>query len=359
MDHRERYQESQPFQSFAKSFAAGIAILSLLACSHKPSPLPAGLSSALNSPSGPALDVTSLGIQLTRVGENLSPALSADGKKVVFVSRKRPSHSQGQIYIYDLENLKERRVTYQDGDCRDPILLSDGRVVYASTTDELKERPLLLQKKPDPSPYPPTDLYVSEVSGSDIIRLTQHGGFDGFPWQRPDRSESILYSQWSGQNLDVHQLNLISKNSIPLLNKKDVSIESMRLSPDSKQWAWIERTADGKTQILLSPSSLAPSKQKTLSLPKGDYKSLIWASNQKLIFAARALKKYDQLYSLDLSNNCLQSLFDANSDLGSPQLNAEKNALVFTSSSGGSSQIFYKSLPAPSECLKWEETTKN
>lgn len=318
--------------------------------------MPAGIQEAItNNPTAPTLDVTSLGIQLTKIGSNDSPFLSADGKKLVFVGRKRPSHQQGQIYLYDLEGLKERRITYQDGECRDPIIFRDD-IIYASTTDELKERPRLFQKSQENSPYPPTELYESGISDINIDRLTHHPGFDGFPWPRPDKSSLLLFSQWNGKGLEVHQLNLKNDGILPLLSKKDRSIESLRPSPDDKQWAWIERLPDSTTQVVVSPSGFATNKQKVLNLPKGDYKDLIWATDKKLMMSAKSLKKFYQLYSFDLEKNCLQSLFDSNSDLSSPQLHSERQAIVFTSTSDGNSQIFYKSLTTSDQCLKWEET---
>ncbi len=272
---------------------------------------------------------------------------------VVYSSRKRPGHPQSQIYIYDLETLKERRVTYQDGDCRDPIILKDLKhLVYASTTDELKESPLLLRPKDASSVYPFTDLYQSDFSGSDIDRLTQNAGFDGLPVQRIDRPQSITFSRAHDGKLAAYQLNLESKQSVLVLAKKDISIESLQVSPDKKQWAWIERTSDGKSQVFTGPYSLAASKHVPVELPAGEYKDVQWISPQKILMTAKTIKKYFQFYTYDFEKKCLQSLFDSNTDLSSPRLIAEKQSLIFASSQSGSSQIYYKTLPPPTEpCL--------
>jgi Tol biopolymer transport system component len=352
MGARKRSQKGQSFQFAAQSFAAFILIA--VACSHNTTTVPPALQQALNAPEAPAMNVSSLGIQLTQQGENDSPSLSADGKKVVFVSRKRRAHSQGQIYIFDLDSLKEKRLTYQDGDCRDPIFLKDeSQIVYASNTDELKEKPLLFRHEDKSTSWPPTELYRSDLSGSDIERLTKQPGFDGFPWPRWDRPQSLTYSSLNGAFLEARQLNIESKQSVLLLAKKDRSIESMRLSPDKKQWAWIERAASGEAQIWLAPFALKISQQKALPLPAGEYKEVLWFSESKLLFVAKLpqFKKYQQIYTYDLGTQCLQNLLDTNSDLSSPRPNPEKQGLVFVSSTSSNSDIFYKSIPASDKCV--------
>jgi Tol biopolymer transport system component len=333
--------------SSLKSLAALLA-LTAAACGHtSSSSVPPSLQQALSNPAAPSLNVSSLGIQLTQQGENSSPFISPDGKKVVYVSQKRTAHAQGQIYVYDLDTLKERRVTFQDGECRDPIFLKDSkRIVYASTTDELKENPLILRPKDEKSAYPFTDLYVSDLSGSDIERLTHQEGFDGYPWPRWDRPQSIIFSRLVDGQLASFQLNLESKQTVPLLAKKDISVESMQLSPDKKQWTWIERAKSGATQILTGPFILASNKQMPVPLPAGEYKEVQWMSAQKLLLTARIYKKNFQFYTYDLESKCLQSLFDSNTDLSSPRLQIEKQGLVFASAQGGHSDIFYKSIPA-------------
>lgn len=349
-------------KSALKSLAT-LAALTAVACGHTSSTVPPSFQHALSNPEAPSLNVSSLGIQLTQQGNNDSPFVSADGKKVVYVSRKRASHQHGQIYVYDLDTLKERRVTFQDGDCRDPIILKDSkRIVYASTTDELKENPLILRPKDEKAAYPFTELYISDFSGSDIIRLTHQEGFDGFAWPRWDRPQSITFSRLVDSQLAVFQLNLDSQQTVPVLAKKDISIESMQLSPDKKSWSWIERAKSGATQVVTGPFLLAPNKQMALTLPAGEYKEVQWISAQKLLLTARIYKKYFQFYSYDLETKCLQSLFDSNSDLASPRLQIEKQGLVFSSTQDGRSDIFYKSIPttaAAGTCLNQPDQKPN
>jgi Tol biopolymer transport system component len=369
----KRHQKNQSFQSHAKGFAKSSAenilkrrtlfdiffgifatcgfVLSL-SCSQSPkqtlkippSTLPEEASSS------PDFEVTALGLQLTRTGENDSPSLSPDGKKLAFIARNRPSHTHGQVYILDLETRREKRVTFQDGDCFSPVFLKNGKqLVYASTTDELKEKPVLFQKKSEAAPWPPADLYLSDTAGTTINRLTHRAGFDGQPWPRLEKS--LVFAQANNALLEAWQIHIDSKKSIPLLTKKDKSVENLRFSPDNKQAIWIERSPD---QLMLAPANNLHS-GKALKLPVGSYRDISWVSNQKVFFSAQTLKKFYQIYSYDVQTNCLQNLVESTSNLFSPQLASEGAAVIFTSQPTAGSQIFYKSLTASDQCLKWEE----
>ena len=298
------------------------------------------------------LDVTPLGIVLTKVGENDSPSFSADGKKIVFVSRNRKTHAQPQIYFFDLEQLSERRVTYQDGESRNPFLSKDGKkVIYASSTDELKERPTLLNSMAPktPSAFPPMDLYESDLSGTEIRRLTNRAGFDGSPWPRSDKS--ILYSQEKNSRLEIWQMNLASKETSPIFAKKDRSIYSLRLSPNGKNWAWIEKTNSNETSLHIAPLNFKEDPRNEIKLT-GVFDSVDWFDDEKLYFSGRWKTNVSQIFSYTLKDQCLKHLFQHSSNLSAPQLNPSKEGIVFVSDANGSKNIYYKSLSSNTEgCL--------
>ena len=79
--------------------------------------------------------------QLTGVGVNWSPQISPNGLQLVFISSKRPSHEGSQVYLKNLENDSEKRITYHDGDTGYVAFSPNGkRLLYSSTTDEQKEK---------------------------------------------------------------------------------------------------------------------------------------------------------------------------------------------------------------------------
>jgi Tol biopolymer transport system component len=135
------------------------------------------------------------------------------------VSSNRSSHRQGQIYIFDLANLKERRLTYQDGECSEPFLSAKGQIFYSSTTDELKERPSLLNKTTDPAPFASTEIYQSDFSGNEIKRWTDRPGFDGQPWMSGQRNDVLFFLRAKGADMALMQMDLKSGKDKALYSK--------------------------------------------------------------------------------------------------------------------------------------------
>ncbi len=314
-------------------------------------------SSHLEESTRPAqFEMTNLGLQLTQVGENDSPAISSDGKKLVFISRGRPGQPQSQVFVLDLESRRAKRLTFQDGDCSHPIFLkNDKQIVYSSTTDELKDHPLLFQKKTEPMPWPPSNLYLSDLKGTSITRLTRRGAYDGKAWPQTDKS--LVYNQAMGPRLELWQFHLNSNKSNLLLSNKEKSVENLRLSTDEKQSVRIEHSPD---QIILASSKNLNRETTTLKLPQGIYRDLSWISPQKLMFSAQILKKPFQIYQYDLPSQCLQLVIESNHNLLSPVQVPKENAVILTAQTEKISQIFYKDQIktdlTSNPCLKWQES---
>ena len=119
-----------------------IPFLFLLACQSQPSGQLLNKSPVTNVNSI-APTATKLGLRMTQVGQNESPRISSDGNLVLFISKDRAAHANPQLYVYDVRTKKEKRITYQDGQVRDPLWSLDQKFIYySSTTDEIKEKPL-------------------------------------------------------------------------------------------------------------------------------------------------------------------------------------------------------------------------
>jgi Tol biopolymer transport system component len=117
-----------------------------------------------------------LGTQITFEGRNVISDLSTTGTQLLFSSSDRISHSHSQIYNLDLEALTEKRLTFQDGQVVKPFWFMD-KIIYSSTTDEIKERPLVLQKFSGLA-QPSFEIYQSDIEGTEIERLTDRPGKD-------------------------------------------------------------------------------------------------------------------------------------------------------------------------------------
>ena len=79
---------------------------------------------------------------LTLKGQNKQARFSPEGRFILYISKDRENHKHSQVYEMDLDSREERRVTFQDGDNRDPSYHPKGQqIIYSSSTDELKENP--------------------------------------------------------------------------------------------------------------------------------------------------------------------------------------------------------------------------
>ncbi len=316
------------------------------------------MQSEEDQPVGPQVNTTALGVQLTKQGENKSPYLSEDGRKFLFVSQNRSTHKQPQIYFFDLDQLKERRITYQNGESRDPVFWGDStKIAYASSTDELKEKPLFFTDpstaQSSDSQWPPTELYQSDIFGSEIQRLTKTSGFDGMLW--PKGSKTLLYIRLNKDHTELFQINR-EGNSSPLLRKANISLLSPRPSPNEKQALWIERQKgrqnDNSAKIMIGTQQY--SQGKALVLPEGEIDSANWYDNQKIYLSFKFTNKKFQIYTLDLKENCLSPLIEHDSNLTSTMISENKERVVFVSDATGRSQIYFKSLTAAANnCLKF------
>lgn len=105
------------------------------------------------------------------------PSLSPRGRRLLAICEHQRTHSHPQLYVIDLETGENRRVTWQDGEVTEALWIDAHQIAYASTTDEVKER---MFRPPQPlSRDPQTEIYLSDLYGNEIIRLTENPGFDG------------------------------------------------------------------------------------------------------------------------------------------------------------------------------------
>jgi Tol biopolymer transport system component len=359
MGQDQRFAKDQSFKNFAESARKGFCFLALIltACAGK-KPVPPELNVAKTAAVRSLSISSTLGVKLTSEGESYQPVLSAEGNEILFLSSRPETHGQPQVYLYNLELLNERRVTYQDGQCDSPVFVKkSGNIVYASTTDEIKERPALLQK--NASAEFPSELYLSDINGSSIRRLTRHPGFDGNPVDRPDKANSIYFSQEHQGVKRILQINLVSTQSIPILQKKDVSVEDFRPSPNGMKWIWRESKKDSAdSSVWIAEKSLA--KAQAVAWPSGRYQDFSWIDDNRLLLSAKLTKeKYFHLLSYDLEKKCLREVLADKSDLSSPQLTPNQKSLIFVSNDDGTRQLYLRTITLDwsSACLNKDAVT--
>ncbi len=183
-------------------------------------------------------------------GENGQASYSADGSKMLFVSWKRPNHSQPQIYEKILGTGTERRLTYQNGSTFLPRYHpTEPLIVYSSTTDELKENsPLLnpaIAETNLPAEYQqPTEVYMHAINGLEITRLTERHGFDGEAKFTAD-GKQLMFTRIIKNRASIALINHRTKGT-QVLGGLGVNPTNYVSSPDRKTTAWIEWDLDFK-----------------------------------------------------------------------------------------------------------------
>ncbi|MBX3033025.1 MAG: hypothetical protein KF865_03805 [Bdellovibrionaceae bacterium] len=165
---------------------------------------------------------------------------SPDGRSALALCTQPEGPALPQLYSVDLGGFSEKRVTWQDGSIGSADWLENDLLVYASTTDELKEIPFL-PTKPPPEEIP-SDLYISDRVGDSIDRLTKRIGFDGDLSYWP-RGKEVLYVSRRGKDDLIQRINGRGKSAI-VYHSRGRSVRSPAGLANG-QVAWLESSPDG------------------------------------------------------------------------------------------------------------------
>ncbi len=293
--------------------------------------------------------------QLTFVGENSDGQFNLTGKKIIFISKKRPQHNHSQVYLLDLTSKKERRVTFQDGENASPIFLYDEeKIVYASTTDEAKEsdpRRLEEAKKInfDLNPY---ELYSSDLAGGHITRLTQHPLYDGrvnFNF----KTQSLLYSTMNNGQLDLATIKKNNLHGQIISETKDKNEAFAQASPKGDQLAYAEYDESFLfSKLILSNVSM---KEKTTLSQEGVFyvESPSWDASGNFLIYTSNQSKYEnfEIYVYDFANKCHKRLTYLASQEHFPSFSPDGKSILFTSDLSGVPQLYSMPFIPPTSCL--------
>lgn len=339
MGQLERVKKINPLFSFAKSFAKSLICLSLTACSlfNKKGSPDAQVAKAFNE----ALQFRPVGDPQTSSGENESPSWSPSGEAFLFISRNRPQHKNFQVYEKNILTGEEKRITYSDGDTFNPIYFnSDQEIIYSSTTDELKERPLLFKTDKGTSAYPPADLYESNLSGTEISRLTLRPGFDGNISLSSNNKNEIYVQSAFDSVRKIVRFNVKSKSSAFVFND---NFDRKDFVQFKEKYAWIQTSPT--QQIFIADKSLKnPTLAPLIDLIAQD---LDWVSDNFILMSASLKNRpYFQIYAYKIDEKCLIPIVTADQvDLRQPKISFDRKKILFVSNQiNGKNQIMMKNI---------------
>ena len=288
--------------------------------------------------------------QVTFMGDNEAPSFSQDGRKLIFISRARPAHKGAQVYENDLNENRERRITFNDGNDNFPKYLTDQEIIYSSTTDEIKESVYL--SKGGNKDFPPYEIYKSDLYGGDIQRLTNFPGYDAEAVVASTRVPTLYFTSMRGEILGIYKWQFIGKN-MPITF---VSAEAGKIkrfpatSPLADRIAWVEK--DLKTdKVTIQMMSLKKKKAapETIKSEEGaEYQDLFWHPDTGQLYYS-VLSKNEKKYHLetyDFQKHCTHILFKGKESLVQPVVSSSrKPKIAFVRLLDDKKQIYMVDLP--------------
>jgi len=151
--------------------------------------------------------------QLTFGGENAEAYFSADGKNLIFQS-KRGDMGCDQIFTMKIDGSDQKMVSTGKGRTTCSYYFRNKkRIMYASTHMGSPDCP----PNPDFSKgyvwaiYPDYDLYTAKPDGTDVKRLTDSPGYDAEATISPYGKKVVFTSMRDG-DLDIYSMDIDGKN---------------------------------------------------------------------------------------------------------------------------------------------------
>lgn len=344
------------------SLALVIGLCTLSGCHSSPKTVS---PQAPKVPAGVTIPATTT---LALQGESFYGRFSPDGKKIVYSSRQRNTHSQAQVYEYDLLSKEEKRLTFQFGDTAWPAYHPSGQqIVFASSNDELKEDPWLTQNAalrfgqaqqmmPHAlswdwfSPQLPMEIYTLDLKSYSTSRLTKNYGLDADVGISRNGRNLIISSQRNKQG----QLWLINWNG-DVLRQITHSAHTHRhpaWHPNGQDLAWAQMSDDQLTsQIILGKGN--ETRSHALNLPPGLHLYTAFHPSGDWLLMSSNLHGDEQfeLYAVRIKDSCFTRLtYSLESELASA-FAPDGQTLVYSQKASNGTQLKLMPWSEPPACI--------
>lgn len=306
---------------------------------------------------------------LTAEGENWDAQFSPDGRFILYVSKGRVRHLHSQVYEFDRATLRHRRVTFHDGENASPRYDSSGKwILYASTTDEIKENPTYIQKAlrdmssssltnnaDSPAALAntwltqPFEIYRSAPNGSHIERLTRNAGYDAEASLHPSTPTIIFTSTRRGKP-QLHLMNTDGSRPRRLTAESAAEAEGA-FNVTGRELAFVRYSADLKLAHVVVKE--AKTQVEKLITPQMSMSwSPVWhPDGDRLIFSSNLDDPENfELFVVKKDGSCLQRLTYAVGNDIQPAISPDGKQLVFTSDRSGARHLYLMEFKAPTTC---------
>src|SRR4026207_2642 len=289
--------------------------------------------------------------QLSFSGENAEAYFSANGKQLIFQS-KRDGRECDQIYTMDIDGENVRMISNGDGRTTCSYFFPNGqRVLYSSTHLGGKECP----PSPDFSQgyvwavYPAFDIFTARPDGSDIKQLTKTPGYDAET--TISRNGKLVFTSMRDGDLDIYTMDANGKNVRRLTNElgydggpfwsydgKQIVYRANHPKTDKQKTDYI----DLLKQNLIRPTTLeiwvmnadGSNKRQVTSNGKANFGPYFFPDAKRIIFASNMDdprgRNFD-LYEINTDGTNLERITDNETFDGFPMFSPDGKKLVFAS----------------------------
>lgn len=303
--------------------------------------------------------------KLTFGGDNAEAYFSPDGKKVTMqVTNPKMGVHCDQIYLLDLAKKKStandlQLVSTGNGRTTCSFFMPDGKhILYASTHESDQACP------PKPAPradgkylwpvYEEFDIYVADLKGKIVKKLTDSPGYDAEAVVSPDGKYIVFTSDRSG-DLELWRMDIDGKNLKQLTSGLGYDGGAF-FSHDSRKLVFRSSRPKTPAEIkeyrdLLAEHLVAPTQMEiyTMNIDGSDLKQIThlgkanWSpyfhpSDKKIVFSSNhhSTRGYDfQIYAVDLDGNNLKQITYESMFNAFPMFSPDGKKLVFSSNRNG------------------------
>ncbi len=298
--------------------------------------------------------------QLTFGGDNAEAYFSPDGSKLTLqVTNEELNAPCDQIFMLDLKNLSKSSKDLQlistgKGRTTCSYFMPDGKhILYASTheaNENCPEPPKSYKGKYVWAIYPDFDIYIADLKGKIVKKLTNTPGYDAEAVVSPD-GKKILFTSMRNGDLDLYIMDIDGSNVKQITHELGYDGGAF-FSFDSKKIVF--RASRPKTpqaiqeyKELLAQNLVAPTEMEIFvcnidgsnmkqitHLGKANWAPFFHPSNQKIIFSSNhhSKKGYDfQLFMIDLDGQNLEQITYQSEFNAFPMFSPDGKKLAFSS----------------------------
>ena len=294
--------------------------------------------------------------QLTFGGENAEAYFSADGRKLIFQS-KRDGRECDQIYTMNSDGAGVSMVSTGMGRTTCSYFFpKKQRILYSSTHRAAKECP----PRPDYSRgyvwpiYPSYDIFTARVDGSDLKQLTSSPGYDAEATLSTDGRKIVFTSMRDG-DLDIYTMDADGKNVRRLTTELGYDGGPF-FSSDGKQIVYrayhpqkpeqIARYKQKLTENLIEPTVFelwvmnadGTNKRQVTHLGAASFAPYFFPDGKRIIFASNMNdprgRNFD-LYMVNVDGTGLEQITYNETFDGFPMFSPDGKKLVFASNRNG------------------------